>query len=104
MTATMEITVNPLSETQRAYRERTTWEHIVIEAPGREQRFICRGARPWAGGTYFYFDTNGVGYERHPQGALETFEEIGTGYVWMMCAGFELNSISGECSGKVRNV
>lgn len=93
---TLEVTVNPLGS-----NERTTWEHIVIDAPGREQRFICRGA--WAGETYFYFDTSGISYERHPQGALETFEELGTGYVWIMCPGYELNSISGEHFARVRN-
>jgi hypothetical protein len=96
MSETMEVTVTPLRQQQYG---RATWEHIVIEAPGREQRFLCRGA--WAGDTYFYFDTSGLVYERRPQGALETFEELGTGYVWMMCAGFELNTISGECARKV---
>lgn len=94
---TLAVTVTPLRS--HSY-ERTTWEHIVIEAPGREQCFLCRGA--WAGDTYFYFDTSGWAYERRPQGALETFEEVATGYVWMMCSGFELNSISGESAGKPR--
>ncbi len=97
---TLEITVAKLSE-QRGMPDagRTTWEHIVIERPGREQRFICRGI--WAGDTYFYVDAAGYTYERHPQGALETFEELGTGDRWTMCAGYALNSISGECAGKV---
>ena len=97
---TLEITIATLRE-QRGLpdAERTTWEHIVIERPGREQRFLCRGI--WAGDSYFYVDAAGLTYERHPQGALETFEELVTGDRWTMCAGFELNCISGENAGKL---
>jgi hypothetical protein len=99
---TLEVTVTKLSE-QRGMpdAERTTWEHIVIESPGREQRFICRGI--WAGDMYFYVDTSGLTYERKPFGALEIFEQLTTGDHWTMCAGYELNRISGECcTGKAR--